>query len=55
MFQDHDMQGTKTWAAPEILKGGAATKEGDVFTFAMVAIEVCSAVFERGIHAYLSR
>ena len=31
-----------TWAAPEILKGGAATKEGDIFTFAMVAVEVCT-------------
>ena len=29
-----------TWAAPEILRGGPVTKEGDVFTFAMVAIEV---------------
>jgi len=27
-------------AAPEILKGGAVTKEGDIFTFAMVAVEV---------------
>jgi len=32
--------GNTTWAAPEILKGGPATKEGDVFSFAMVAIEV---------------
>ena len=31
---------TTTWAAPEILRGGSATKEGDVFTFSMVAIEV---------------
>lgn len=31
---------TTTWAAPEILRGGPATKEGDVFTFAMVAVEV---------------
>lgn len=29
-----------TWAAPEISKGGSVTKEGDVFSFAMVATEV---------------
>ena len=29
-----------TWAAPEISKGGVLTKEGDVFTFAVVAVEV---------------
>lgn len=53
--QGPDITGMTTWAAPEILRGGAATKEGDVFTFAMVAIEVCSGVFERGLHAYLSQ
>ena len=37
--QDPDAN-TTTWAAPEVLKGSPATKEGDVFTFAMVAIEV---------------
>ena len=31
---------TTTWAAPEILGGGPATKEGDVFTFGMVTVEV---------------
>jgi len=31
-----------TWAAPEILKGGPVSEEGDVFTFAMVAVEVCA-------------
>ena len=36
------------WAAPEISKGGAVTKEGDVFMFAMVAVEVRTrGVFER--------
>lgn len=40
----HDLRvaGMTTWAAPEILRGGAITKEGDVFTFAMVAVEVCT-------------
>jgi len=32
---------TTTWAAPEILRGEPVSKEGDVFTFAMVVIEVC--------------
>jgi len=32
---------TTTWAAPEILGGGPVSKEGDIFTFSMVAIEVC--------------
>ena len=39
--QDPDTANTTTWAAPEILKGGPVTKEGDVFTFGMVAVEVC--------------
>jgi serine/threonine protein kinase len=41
--QDPGMANMTTWAAPEILKGEveAVTKEGDVFTFAMVAVEVC--------------
>lgn len=39
--QDMKTAGATTWAAPEILRGGAVTKEGDVFTFAMVAVEVC--------------
>lgn len=30
------------WAAPEILQGGGSTMEGDVFSFAMVVIEVCA-------------
>lgn len=30
------------WIAPEILNGsGTYSKEGDVFSFAMVAVEVC--------------
>jgi hypothetical protein len=36
--------GMTTWAAPEILRGGSVTKEGDVFTFSMVAVEVCTPV-----------
>ena len=45
-----------TWAAPEILRGGAVTKEGDVFTFAMVAIEVCTRdVFDKGFSTYFPR
>ena len=27
------------WAAPEVLRDGVATKEGDIFTFAMVSVE----------------
>jgi len=38
--QVSSMENTTTWAAPEILGGSSASKEGDVFTFAMVAIEV---------------
>lgn len=30
------------WTAPEISEGGVMTKEGDVFMFAMVAVEVCT-------------
>ena len=40
--QDRGAAGTTTWAAPEILEGGAVSKEGDVFTFAMVTVEVCT-------------
>ena len=38
--QDPTMRNATTWVAPEILRGGPASKEGDVFTFAMVAVEV---------------
>jgi serine/threonine protein kinase len=38
--QDRGAAGTTAWAAPEILKGGTMSKEGDVFTLAMVAVEV---------------
>lgn len=31
-----------TLAAPEILGGTPVSKEGDIFTFAMVAVEVCA-------------
>ena len=36
-----NITGKTTWAAPEILGGGPVSKEGDVFTFAMVTVEVC--------------
>lgn len=39
--QGPDVANTMTWAAPEILKGYPVSKEGDIFTFAMVAVEVC--------------
>lgn len=29
------------WSAPEVLKGGAPGKETDIFSFAMMMIEVC--------------
>lgn len=31
---------TPRWSAPEVLTGGSHSKEADVFSFAMVAIEV---------------
>lgn len=37
------------WQAPEISQGGVMTKEGDAFSFAMVAVEVCTrGILERG-------
>ncbi|KAF9644877.1 kinase-like protein, partial [Thelephora ganbajun] len=38
--QDSNTNNTTTWAAPEILKEGSVSKEGDVFTFAMVTVEI---------------
>jgi len=38
-FQDAHPTPATTWQAPEISQGGVVTKEGDVFTFAMVAVE----------------
>jgi len=32
---------TPRWAAPEVLKEGNSSKEADIFSFAMVMIEVC--------------
>ena len=32
------------WAAPEVLGGGPVSKEGDIFTFAMLAVEVCARI-----------
>ena len=40
--QDSHITSTATWAAPEILGRDPVSKEGDVFTFAMVAVEVCA-------------
>jgi len=39
----HQRGHTLRWTAPEILKeqGGAYSKEADIFSFAMVMIEVC--------------
>jgi serine/threonine protein kinase len=31
---------TLRWTAPEILNGGVASQEGDIFSFAMVMVEV---------------
>jgi len=33
--------GSHQWSAPEVLEGGATSKEADIFSFAMVMIEVC--------------
>ena len=45
-----------SWAAPEISKGGAVTREGDVFMFAMVAVEVRTrGVFKQGFSTYFPR
>ena len=43
--QESTTENTTTWAAPEILRGtptakDSATKAGDIFMFAMVAVEV---------------
>jgi len=32
--------GSHQWSAPEVLEGGATSKEADIFSFAMVMIEV---------------
>lgn len=48
-FQDDHLTMATMWMAPEISEGGVVTKEGDVFTFAMVAVEVWTgAVLDRG-------
>ena len=39
-LEDTNVTNTTTWAAPEILRGGSVSKEGDIFAFAMVAVEV---------------
>jgi len=36
----HDHGHTPRWSVPEVLKGGAYNKEADIFSFAMVMIEV---------------
>ena len=49
--QDSDAIGVTTWAAPEILNAGPMSEKADVFTFSMVAVEVCI----RGILPGISR
>ena len=39
-LQGPNMINTTAWAAPEVLAGAPVSKEGDIFTFAMVAVEV---------------
>ena len=40
--QDQDVPTTGAWAAPrEVQMGGFMTKGGDIFMFAMMAVEVC--------------
>ena len=39
--QEPSVTNAMTWAAPEILRGDPVSKEGDIFTFAMVTVEVC--------------
>jgi serine/threonine protein kinase len=41
-LQDPDPGIGAKWAAPEVLRGEAVTREADIFAFAMVAIEVCA-------------
>lgn len=40
--QNHTVPNSITLAAPEIWGGGPPSKEGDVFTFALIVIEVCT-------------
>jgi hypothetical protein len=41
--QDRDVPTTGMWAAPrEVQMGGFMTKGGDIFMFAMMAVEVCA-------------
>ena len=53
--QDHTGTNATTWAAPEILRGDPVSKEGDVFTFGMVVVEVCGTrgTFDRSFSAHL--
>ena len=37
----HDNSFTPRWAAPEVLRYGTPSKESDIFSFAMVMVEVC--------------
>ena len=48
IIQESTPVNTTTWAALEILRGGATTRERDVFTLAMVAVEVRTGSFQRG-------
>lgn len=45
---------TPRWTAPEVLGGGGCSKEADVFSFAMVTIEVRHGCFRRALAYYRS-
>ena len=47
-YQSHH---TPTWSAPEVLRGENPSKESDVYSFAMIMVEVGVPCFVRGLHA----
>lgn len=53
-LQDPDRGIGATWAAPEVLKGETVTREGDIFAFAMVVIEVCAGLCESSQMKFLN-
>jgi len=52
--QDPSVTTAVTWAAPEILGGGPVSREGDIFTFAMVTVEVHPGGAPRGSSSLLT-
>jgi serine/threonine protein kinase len=38
----HETGYTPGWAAPEVFDGGVRSKKTDIFSFAMVMVEVCN-------------